>query len=33
MTAAHALIPVTAQRRSSAADDGIEHLVVLPGKV
>jgi hypothetical protein len=33
MSAAHALITMTAQGRSAAADDCIEHLVMLPRKV
>jgi hypothetical protein len=33
MAAAHTLITMTAQRRSAAADDGIEHLAMLPCKV
>ena len=33
MAAARALITMTSQRRSAAADDGIEHLAMLPCKV
>src|SRR5438445_13184881 len=33
MAAAHTLITMTAQRRSSTADDGIEHLAMLPCKM
>jgi hypothetical protein len=33
MAAARALITMSAQGRSAAADDGIEHLAMLPGKV
>jgi hypothetical protein len=33
MAAARALITMSAQGRSAAADDGIEHLAMLPRKV
>jgi hypothetical protein len=33
MSAAHTLITMTAQRRSAAANDRIEHLAMLPRKV
>jgi hypothetical protein len=33
MAAAHTLITMTAQSRSATADDGIEHLAMLPRKV
>jgi hypothetical protein len=33
MTAADALIEMTAQCRSAATDDGIEHLVMWPCKM
>ena len=33
MAAAHALITMTTQGRSAAADDGIEYLAMLPCKV
>ena len=33
MTAAGALIAMTAQSRSAAADDGVEHLAMLPSQM
>jgi len=33
MAAANALIAMNSQSRSAAADDGIEHLAMLPRKV
>jgi hypothetical protein len=33
MSAAGALITMSAQSRSAAADDGIEHLAMLPRQV
>jgi hypothetical protein len=33
MTAAHTLITMTTQGRSATADDGIEHLAMLPCKM
>jgi hypothetical protein len=33
MAAAHTVITMTAQRRSSTSDDGVEHLAMLPRKV
>jgi hypothetical protein len=33
MAAAHTLITMTTQGRSATADDGIEHLAMLPSKM